>query len=97
VSPRIAIGFFLNPFINIFFMRFGNEEYNVNPASPLRLIKVLPVLLYLEINSSEVSRCFILRMLERLVMVRGIDHSFFLEAAKPFLNLSEVFFQTEIY
>jgi hypothetical protein len=87
----------LNPFINIFLKRLGNEEYSVNPASPVRLIKVFPVLLYLEINSSAVSRCFILRILERLVTVRGIDHSFFLEAAKPFLNLSEVFFQTEIY
>ena len=84
MSPRTVIGFFLNPFINIFFSRLGSEEYNVNPASPLRLIKVFPVLLYLEINSNAVSRCFILRILERLVTVRGIDHSFFLEGSRSF-------------
>ena len=84
MSPRTAIGFFLNPFINIFFRRLGNEEYNVNPASPVRLIKVLPVLLYLEINSNAVSRCFMLRILDRQDVVRGMENSFFLECSRFF-------------
>jgi len=84
VSPRTAIGFFLNPFINIFFMWVGSDEYRVNPASPVKLIKVFPVLLYLDMSSNAVSRCFILRIMERFVTVRGIDQSFFLECSRFF-------------
>ena len=95
MSPTTAIGFFLNPFINIFFIWVGNEEYSVNPASPLKLIKALPVLLYLEMSSSAVSRCFIFRMLERLVTVRGMENSFFLECSRFYQSLLKVFFLIE--
>ena len=87
MSPRTAIGFFLNPFINIFFMWVGSDEYNVNPASPVKLIKVFPVLLNLEINSNAVSRCFILRKLDKQAVVRGMENSFFLECSRFFLSL----------
>ena len=84
MSPRTAIGFFLNPFINIFFMWVGSDEYNVNPASPAKLIKVFPVLLYLDMSSYAVSRCFMLRRLDRQDVVRGMENSFFLECSRFF-------------
>jgi len=78
VRPTNAIGFILNPFKYIALSDFGMVEYKNSPASPVRLIKTLPVFLNLVIISVAVSRYFILRMLERIAVVRGIDHEFFL-------------------
>ena len=78
VRPINAIGFNLNPFKYIVLKLFGMVEYKNNPASPVRLIKTLPVFLNFVINSVAVLRYFILRMLERIAVVRGIDHLFFL-------------------
>ena len=77
-SPKNTIGFILNPFKYIVLKLFGMVEYKNSPASPVRLIKTLPVFLNLVINSVAVLRYFILRMLERIAVVRGIDHLFFL-------------------
>jgi len=79
VRPINAIGFILNPFKYIDLKRFGMFEYRNNPASPVRLIKTLPVFLNLVTNSVAVSRCFMLRTWERIDAVRGIDHLFFLK------------------
>ena len=46
-------------------MWVGSDEYSVNPASPVRFINALPVLLYFDMSSNAVSRCFMLRILER--------------------------------
>ena len=78
VSPINAIGFILNPFKYIVLKRFGMVEYKNSPASPVRLIKALPVLLNLFIRLVAVSRYFILRIFERIAVVRGIVHLFFL-------------------
>ncbi len=78
VSPINAIGFLQNPFKYIVLKRLGIVEYKNNPASPVRFIKTLPVFLNLVINSVAVSRYFMLRMLDRIAVVRGIDHLFFL-------------------
>lgn len=78
VRPRNALGFILNPFKYIVLKPFGMVEYKNSPASPVRLIKTLPVFLNLAINSVAVSRYFILRIFERIAVVRGIDHLFFL-------------------
>ena len=78
VIPINTMGFILNPFKYIVLNDFGMVEYKNNPASPVRLIKTLPVFLNLVINSVAVSIYFILRMLERIAVVRGIDHLFFL-------------------
>jgi hypothetical protein len=78
VSPINAIGFILNPFKYIVLSVFGMVEYKNSPASPVRLIKTLPVFLNLVINCVAVSRYFMLRILERIAVVRGIDHEFFL-------------------
>ena len=78
VRPIKTIGFILNPFKYIVLKRLGMVEYKNKPASPVRLIKTLPVFLNLVINSVAVLRYFILRILERIAVVRGIDHLFFL-------------------
>lgn len=78
VSPANAIGFFKNPFKYIVLSDFGVVEYKDIPTSPVRLIKALPVLLKFVINSAADSRCFMLRIWDRIAVVRGIDHSFFL-------------------
>jgi len=75
--PTKAIGFLKNPFKYIVLSDFGMVEYKNNPASPVRLIKILPVFLNFVINCVAVSRYFMLRMLERMDVVRGIDHLFF--------------------
>ena len=90
----IALGFFLNPFINIFLKLPDNEEYNDRPASLVRLIKTFPVLLYLSIKFVAVLRCATLLMLFKEDTVLGIDQSFFLKGQKPSLNFSLVFFLT---
>ena len=79
LNPINAIGFILNPFKYIVLKRFGMVEYKNSPASPVRLIKTLPVFLNLLINSVAILRCFMLRMFERIATVRGIDHLFFLK------------------
>jgi hypothetical protein len=79
VRPTNTIGLFLNnPFKYIVLSDFGMVEYKNSPASPVRLIKTLPVFLNLVINCMDVSRYFILRILDRIAVVRGIDHLFFL-------------------
>ena len=78
VRPINAMGFILNPFKYIALKRFGMVEYKNNPASPVRLINTLPVFLNFVINCVATSRYFMLRMLERIAVVRGIDHLFFL-------------------
>jgi hypothetical protein len=78
VKPTNAIGFILNPFKYVVLSTFGMVEYKNSPASPVRLINTLPVFLNFEIISVAVSRYFILRILDRIAVVRGIDHEFFL-------------------
>ena len=78
VIPINTMGFILNPFKYIVLKLFGMVEYKNKPASPVRFIKTLPVFLNLVINSVATSRYFILRMLERIAVVLGIDHEFFL-------------------
>ena len=87
VRPINAIGFILNPFKYIVLKRFGMVEYKNSPASPVRLIKALPVFLNLVINCVAVSRYSMLWILDRIDVVRGIDHSFFLEHHKLTLIL----------
>ena len=87
VSPINAIGFILNPFKYIVLKRFGMVEYKNSPASPVRLIKALPVFLNFPITSVAVSRYFMLLIFDRIAVVRGIDHSFFLEHHKLTLIL----------
>ncbi len=87
VRPINAIGFILNPFKYIVLKPFGMVEYKNSPASPVRLIKALPVFLNFEITSLAVSRYFMLLIFDRIAVVRGIDHSFFLEHHKLTLIL----------
>ncbi len=87
VRPINAIGFILNPFKYIALIDLGMVEYKNSPASPVRLIKALPVFLNFVINSVAVSRYFMLLILDRIAVVRGIDHSFFLEHHKLTLIL----------
>ena len=79
VMPINAIGFILNPFKYIDLMDFGMVEYKNSPASPVRLIKALPVFLNLVIRFVAVSRYFMLLILDRIAVVWGIDHEFFLK------------------
>jgi len=97
VRPTNAIGFILNPFKYIALSDFGMVEYKNSPASPVRLIKTLPVFLNLVIISVAVSRYFILRILDRIAVVRGILNEFFLTDHKSFLihlktNYLSIFF-----
>ena len=78
VRPINAMGFILNPFKYIVLKRLGMVEYKNRPASPVRLINTLPVFLNLLINCVATSRYFILRMLERIAVVRGMENLFFL-------------------
>lgn len=78
VSPINAIGFFKNPFKYIVLSDLGMVEYKNSPASSVRLIKTLPVFPNFEINFVADSRCFTLRTLERIAVVRGMLHEFFL-------------------
>jgi hypothetical protein len=92
VSPINAIGFILNPFKYIALKRFGMVEYKNSPASPVRLIKTLPVFLNLVIISVAVSRYFMLLILDRIAVVRGIDHEFFLTGHKSVLIPLKIMF-----
>jgi len=74
VNPTNTIGFILNPFKYI----APSDEYKNSPASPVKVIKTLPVFLNFEMISVATSRYFILRILERMDVVRGMDHLFFL-------------------
>ena len=78
VRPINAIGFILNPFKYIVLKPFGMVEYKNSPASPVRFTKTRPVFLNLDIKFVAVSKYFMLRILERIAVVRGIDHLFFL-------------------
>ena len=78
VRPKNTLGFLQNPFKYIVLNDFGMVEYKNKPASPVRLIKTLPVFLNFVINCVAVSRCFILRTFDRIDAVLGIDHLFFL-------------------
>jgi hypothetical protein len=91
LRPTNTIGLFLNnPFKYIVLKRFGMVEYKNSPASPVRLIKILPVFLNLVINCVAVSRCFMLRILDRIDVVRGIEHLFFLTGHKSVLILLKI-------
>lgn len=79
VRPKNALGFLKNPFKYIVLKLFGMVEYKNSPASPVRCIKTLPVFLNFEIISVAVSRYFMLRIFERIAVVRGIEHLFFLK------------------
>ena len=78
VRPINAMGFILNPFKYIVLNDFGMVEYKNSPASPVRFINALPVFLNLVIIKVATSRYFILRMLERIAVVRGMENLFFL-------------------
>ena len=78
VNPTNTIGFILNPFKYIALSDFGMVEYKNSPASPVRLIKTLPAFLNFVINCVAVSIYFMLRILERMDVVRGILNEFFL-------------------
>jgi len=78
VSPINIIGFILNPFKYIPLSDLGMVEYKNSPASPVRLIKTRPVFPNFEINLVANSRYFMLRILERIAVVRGMLHEFFL-------------------
>ena len=78
VRPINAMGFFKNTFKYRVLNDLGMVEYKNKPASPVRLIKTLPVFLNFVINWVAVSRCFILLTLERIAVALGIDHEFFL-------------------
>ena len=97
VRPINFIGFILNPFKYIVLNDFGMVEYKNSPASPVRLIKTLPVFLNFVIISVAVSRYFILRMLDRIAVVRGIDHEFFLTGLKLIVILLKLIFLSLSY
>ena len=97
VSPANAIGFFKNPFKYIVLSDFGMVEYNNIPISPVRLMKTRPVFLNLPIISVADSRYFMLRIWDRIAVVRGMDHSFFLADARSFHFQPATFFQTGIF
>jgi len=79
VNPTNAIGLFLNnPFKYIVLSDFGMVEYKNSPASPVKVIKTLPVFLNFVINCVADSRYFMLRILDRIAVVRGMLHEFFL-------------------
>jgi len=72
------MGFLQNPFKYRALKRLGMVEYKNSPASPVRLIKTLPVFPNFVINLVAVSRYFMLRILERIAVVRGMLQEFFL-------------------
>ena len=76
------MGFLQNPFKYRALKRLGMVEYKNSPASPVRLIKTLPVFPNFVINLVAVSRYFMLLILERIAVVRGMLHEFFFNRLK---------------
>ena len=94
VNPTNAIGFILNPFKYIVLIDLGMAEYKNIPASPVRLIKTLPVFPNFVINLVAVSRYFMLRILERIAVVRGMLQEFLIGYLISLSNFSIAFMES---
>ncbi len=97
LMPIIALGFRLKALINLDFHLLDMEAYKERPLSPVILIKALPVLLWREINSDAVSRCFKVWILLRQDTVLGMFHAFFLIGARSFHIQRARIYQTGIF
>jgi len=97
VIPMIALGFRLKASMRRALHLWGRAEYRVRPVSLVTLMNTLPVLLWRVINSDAVSSCLMLCILLRQDVVRGMDHSFFLVAARSFYIQRVGFFRPETF